>query len=135
MKRAEVRALFAMERARFAAYLPVPRVTEATLTITRKRCPCPPCAGRDYAVSVVGPEWEPGRVILAERALRLPRNRLYGILRHECGHLADPTPNEPESEARADAIAAFVCGEPVRYDARGVQTTGRGGRRPRRLHR
>lgn len=67
--------------------------------------------------------------------VRVAECTLTGIVRHELGHAADPTPDEPEAEARADAIVAWVCGEPVRYDSRGVQTIGRGGRRPRRLHR
>ena len=117
-----LRGLFIEERARFAAVLP--RAANATLTIK----PRPPGAElRDYGY-VVGDY----RVVLFQETQQLPVANVVGIIRHELGHVCDPY-DDDESEERADDIAHVVTGEPIRYDRRGVQTVGRGGKRPKWL--
>jgi hypothetical protein len=125
MNRAELATLFRLERARFVA-AGFPRARRAFLELTEAPCPAPPCRARDYACAEV----TSGRITLAERALALPAANVRALLRHELGHVVDPTPRAPGAEARADRIAELVGGSPIRYDRRGVQTLGRGGPRP-----
>jgi hypothetical protein len=130
MTPARLVTLFRRERARFArAY---PRVEHAGLGIDDARCsPGGHCRRRDVA-------WADRRtrtVWLLARALALPPANLVALVRHELGHLADPTPGRPGAEARADRIAWEVTGVRIRYDGGALQTTGRGGPRPRWLHR
>jgi len=122
--------VFEIERARFARTFP--RVADVGLGITSaKYSPGSPRTFRDLA-------WcEPaGNMIwFVQRALRLSRAQLVGLLRHELGHCADVRVNRRGSERQADRIAERVAGVPVRYDARDVQTVGRGIRvRPGYLH-
>jgi hypothetical protein len=71
------------------------------------------------------------RVTLYARALELPRPNLLGLVRHELGHALLLMGGRPDhTERDADRLAEAVTGRPIRYDCRGVQTTGRG-RRPR----
>lgn len=96
--------------------------------------PCSPgsrCGYRDVAYA----DLSTGTVWFSSRALTWGKKRLLGLLRHELGHLADPTPSKPGAEKRADAIAFRVTGVPIRYDKRQVQTIGRGSLvRPANLH-
>ena len=132
MKRADLHDLFARERDAFAEAFP--DVADARLRVVGQRCPHggTRCARRDLAYA----DWDALEVVLAERALRLPRANVLGLLRHELGHLADPTPEARGAEQRADDIAQSVTGRKIRYDARMIQTVGPGTYpRPRQLHR
>ena len=96
--------------------------------------PCSPgskCGYRDVAYA----DLTTRTVWLSTRALTWGRKRLLGLIRHELGHLADPTPSKAGAEKRADAIAFRVTGVPIRYDRRHVQTIGAGSLvRPPHLH-
>lgn len=70
------------------------------------------------------------RVYMVRRSLTLHRENLVAIVRHELAHLCEPSWTEVE----ADALAARIGRQPIRYDARGVQTVGKGGPRPRGIH-
>lgn len=119
----DLQALFFRERMAFAAQHPTPVVAFASLEIVDATCgPTGRCRARDVAWSIRGGEMV-GRVYLLRRALRdLSWDNLVGVLRHELGHLADPSPSAPGAEARADEVAAKATGSPMRYDEGGVQT-------------
>lgn len=71
---------------------------------------------------------------LVERALEGPDGRVAGLLAHELGHAADPVPDAPYAERRADAMAKKATGIAVRYDKDDVQNLKRGVTpRPERL--
>jgi hypothetical protein len=129
--RTELRALFRRERARFAAHYPW--VTHASLLLVTGGCVEPGrCAYRDLAYA----DTDALEVVLLERALRLSRSNVLGLVRHELGHLSDALVDAPGREQRADDIAERVTGRRIAYDRRLVQTTGRGTYpRPKRLHR
>jgi len=116
MKARALATLFVAERARFARWYPV--CAGAWLSLTDAPCPLPPCAGRDYGVANL----ETLEICLTFRVLTLPRENVVAIVRHELGHIADPTPNARNAERRADRIAARVGGQMIRYDADMVQT-------------
>jgi len=126
---AAARAVFEAQRRLFARLHP--DVAAFELRIVDSRCPTGrrSCAARDLA-------WMEGRgVYLLRRALALPVDRVRGLLAHELGHAADDARHEPGSEQRADDLAERALGRRVRYDARDVQTLGRGRwPRPARLH-
>ena len=126
MRRADLLALFDRERARFAREFP--DLSSARLAVSQRRHPPgSPGTPRDLAWCIPGNRG----VRVVQRALRLPRRNLVALMRHELAHLADPRASERE----ADALARRVTGQAIRYDAGGVQTVGKGGRRPRGLHR
>jgi hypothetical protein len=132
MTPAALQALFRTERARFARSFPHAR--QATLHLLPDAC-FPHqrrCAARDFARS-----WQDtGRVEVLAKLLAEPRPVVLGILRHELGHVADPTPDRGGAEQRADDLAEVATGRRVRYDHRDVETTGPGRwPRPRRLPR
>ena len=130
MTRRELAALFRRERARFGRRYP--RVAGVGLVLDD--APCTPgsrCRRRDVAWA----DLRTRTVFLLTRGLRLPRANVVALVRHELGHLADPTPGCPGAEGRADRIAWEVTGVRIRYDGGALQTTGRGGPRPRWLHR
>ncbi len=133
-----LRSIFEAERARFARHYP--HLVETELVVSRATCNAGQrtCATRDVAHAEWwgrGREKRRQRVVFVRRALALPRANLIAIVRHELGHLADPTPNAPGAEVRADRIAAEVGGEPIRYDSHDLQTVGPGrARRPAYLH-
>ncbi len=123
--------MFRRERTKFARRYP--DLAKAGLDLDSRWCsPGTPCRVRDvawcYPLS--------GVVVLLERALSLPSANLVALVRHELGHLADPTPGKPGAEARADRIAYEVTGQEIRYDNFGLQTTSHKGRktRPKHLH-
>lgn len=127
MKPAELRALFLRERRAFAARYP--RCAGVGLALLEAPCPVPPCAARDLAA------YYPAQhtIEIARRALRRPRASVVALVRHELAHAADPTPNAPGAEQRADRIARKVRGAAILYDADFVQTLDRRakfGRRP-----
>ena len=135
MKRAELAKLFHREVERF--YRRYPRVAPCSLTISTLRCsPGGRCTHRDLAWCYrwEGDSGRAHKIYLSQRALRLPRANVLGILRHELGHLADPTPRKPGGERRADRIAKKVTGVAIRYDKAAIQTVGRGTSRPSWLH-
>lgn len=133
MTPAAFRSLFRAERARFAAAFPRSQVGAARLYLTSAPCPLgPPCADRDYAVARWGGPTPPS-ITFSRRVLDLPRANVVALVRHELAHVADPTPDAPDPELRADRIASQVGGQAVRYDRREVQTVGAGTGRPRRL--
>jgi hypothetical protein len=73
-------------------------------------------------------------VHLVSRALAGPDGRVAGLLAHELGHAADPVPDAPYAERRADAMAKKALGKTVRYDEDDVQNLKRGvSPRPARL--
>jgi hypothetical protein len=135
MNRADVQAMFRRERARFERVLGplLPPRALPELVLVDVRCPAgAPCRERDLAYAEAGTR---PRIVLATRALRLPAANVRGLLRHELGHAYDPWLARPGREQRADDLAEYVTGAPIRYDARDIQTTGRGTwPRPRRLH-
>jgi len=128
--RAKFRELFLLERAKFGRRYP--KVARAGLgLLDRYATPRSPGGYRDVAFANI----TTNMVWFVGRALRMPRANLVGLLRHELGHLADPTPQKKGAEARADRIAWAVTGKPVRYDAKDVQNACRGRlKRPAHLH-
>lgn len=126
----ELARLFRAEREKFAAYFP--RIARAGLSLDTAHCsPGSPCRKRDVAWC----HYSPPMVFVLERALGLSRNNLVGLIRHELGHLSDPTPQARGAEARADRIARDVTGRHIRYDRDDIQTAGKGrATRPRYLH-
>jgi hypothetical protein len=120
--RREFRDLYLRERRAFAARFP--RVVNVGLGLTSARyTPGSPRGFRDVA-------WcEPSRGMIwfCERALRdMSRANLVALIRHELGHCADPALWRKGREKRADVYARAARGAPIRYDARDVQTLGRG---------
>ena len=125
MRRQDFYALFRRERNRFARHFPWMR--EALLTVSAlSYTPGSPRTFRDLA-------WcypRTAHVVFAHRALRLPRRNLVALIRHELSHVVFPG----SSERDTDLLAGRVGGQRIRYDARSVQTVGRGGPRPAWLH-
>lgn len=79
-------------------------------------------------------DYDTFRVVFLRRVLDQPEATVRGLIRHELGHAAD-TSNAAGSERRADALALAATGQPVRYDAQGVQNARHGQtRRPDWLH-
>lgn len=125
----DLKKLFLQERARFAAKYPI--VANCGLVVTERKCLEYPCAPRDLAWADIDANY----IYLTERALTLAPENIIGLLRHELAHMADPHVNRPGCEQRADDIAEEVTGEKIRYDAREIQTIGRGTYpRPKHLH-
>jgi hypothetical protein len=131
MTPAEAKSIFVQERKLFARDFP--RVARTEFVILAQSCSTKKCAFRDLAFAETG---RTPRVSLLARALKLSISNVRGLIRHELGHVADERVDEPGREQRADDIAEWVSGRKIRYDARDVQTTGRGKYpRPRYLHR
>ncbi len=126
----DLRAVFRVERARFAARYS--SCARATLTILRSRCPPhqPDCRPRNVAWCYPAT----GEVFVLARALRLSPNNLVALVRHELAHLAQPSGDERAT----DQLAGAVGGRPIRYDRREIQTLSpraRHARRPAHLPR
>jgi len=139
MTRAELRALYRRELARFVRVYP--HVARTKLEIDPAECPSlidpkpGQCKKRDLAMFV---DRRTGglAIILAVRVLTWPRRNIVAIVRHELGHASDVDLGRPGSEQRADDIAEAVCGQRIRYDRDFIQTIGPGKYpRPRHLHR
>lgn len=122
MTLAEFHDLFEQERAAFVATYP--RCVQVKIVIHEGACPDRgPCAPRSFAFA----DWGAQRITVASRLLMLRRENILGVIRHELGHIADPTPRvDHRAEQRADDIAEYVTGRKIRYDANDVQTVGRG---------
>lgn len=124
-----LRRTFLRERRVFSRVFPALKATQLWLLpnhcISRKQC-----EKRDLAAA----DLENNRVLLVQRVLKFDSLNWIGLIRHELGHLADPTPDLPGAEARADQIALEVTGQRINYDDMNIQTTGRGGPRPKWLH-
>lgn len=130
MTLAEFRALCAAEILRFTGY--APECGETVVSVSDRKClPYGDCAYRDLAYALY--DADPPRIVVHKRLLRLPRQNVLGVIRHELGHVADPTPYALGAEQRADDVAESITGTKIRYDRRDVQTVGRG-RYPRPLH-
>lgn len=126
-----LRELFLHERERFAFRQPETPVGRATLRIVEAACGA---LGRCRARDVAWALQETAEVFLLARALReLTPIQLRAVVRHELGHLSDPTPDAPGAEQRADDLAAAATGDLIRYDAGDLQTLGVG-RYPRPGH-
>lgn len=94
-----------------------------------------------------------GDITIADDLLDHPRDRWEAILQHEIGHAFEffltrelgkreglatlaiiPGVRGSGPERRADAVAEYIFGDPISYDAEDVQTLGPGTRpRPLRL--
>lgn len=130
MTPAEAKRIFVQERKLFSAF---PKVARTEFVILDQPCTTKKCAFRDLAFAETG---RFPRVSLLARALKLSASNVRGLIRHELGHIADPNVDAPGREQRADDIAEWVSGQKIKYDARDVQTTGRGKYpRPKYLHR
>lgn len=131
MTPSEMRRAFLHERAAFAARFP--RVHGAGLSLLNQPCSIGGrCGERDLGWA----DTTNNRVFLLDRVLTLPTNRIIGLIRHELGHLSDARVTQPGAEQRADDIAEMVTGQPIRYDAKDIQTIGAGKYpRPLYLHR
>lgn len=127
----DLRKYFLNERARFAAKYPI--VGSVGLVITEKKCLTEPfCAPRDLAWC----DLDKNYIYLTDRVLGLAPENIVGIIRHELGHMADPTPDKANGEQRADDIAEEVTGDRINYDVRDIQTVAVGKYpRPTYLHR
>ena len=88
------------------------------------------CRYRDFAYMMRG---RPPKVLFHYRILDLPKRNIVGLIRHELGHVVDPTPWKAGAEQRADDLVEMVTGKKIRYDKRNVETIGRG-RYPRPLY-
>ncbi|NDB70573.1 MAG: hypothetical protein EB015_21715 [Methylocystaceae bacterium] len=120
----EAREIFSIVRSKFD-------IIDATLHLVDRMCPKPPCKHRDLADA----DLETHVIRMAKRVLMLGEGQFVGLLAHEFGHLADPTPRKPMAEKRADRIAYKALGVPIRYDRCDVQTIGPGKpARPSHLH-
>lgn len=118
------RSIFNTEAHRFRAEFPSMPAVRFKI-VARHFLPNP--ALRDLA-------WCVGSAIyLTRAALNRSEATVRGVIRHELGHAADARVDEPGSEARADHLASRIG--PVNYDPDGLQTTGKGGPRPKGLHR
>jgi hypothetical protein len=114
MRSVEFRRLFEDEANVFGVH--------PTLVIVHRRCIEANCAARDVAAA----QQRPPKVWFVHRALYLPEENLVALIRHELGHICDPTPRREGSEQRADDIAEMVTGQKIRYDDRDLQTVGPG---------
>jgi len=128
-REAVIAALFRAEREVFSRRFP--SAARARLLVVSSRCPgheevCP-------ARTVASADFGSGEIRFLRRALVLPIEKLRGLLRHELGHLVDPTPDAPGAEQRADDLAEAATGERIYYDAEDLETT-LPGRWPRPLH-
>lgn len=127
--REQVQAMFLAERKKFARRFPWCK--GARLVIHKRQCsPGSRGAYRDVAWA------EQDRLVVnvIERFLDLQTGQILGVLRHELGHLADRS-DAPGAEARADALAKAVTGEPICYDEDELQNIYEGKAvRPRHLH-
>ena len=120
MTRRQLANLFRAERRAFASRFP--RVRRASLYLGRRPKGAPL---RSFAQAETG--GRAPRVTLFAEALRLPRRNILGLIRHELGHVADPTPRRRGKEQRADDIAEAVSGARIRYELpAAVQSVGRG---------
>lgn len=129
MRESELQKLFRHERDYFAEQYP--RVRSAKLKVSDRQCvPESPCRDRDIAWCTFSTK----TIWILRRAISLSKRNILGVIRHELGHLADPTPQKKHAESRADHIAEGVTRTPILYDRQGLQTTGKGGPRPRWLH-
>lgn len=128
MSPARAREVFAAERARFARVFPRAAKTQFVL-LARACTDRRHCRFRDLAFA----QPEIPRVSMLRRTLQLPDENVVGLMRHELGHVVDRDVERPWREQRADDIAEWVTGEPVRYDRMNIQTVGRG-RYPRPMH-
>lgn len=129
MSPAQLRAMFLRERRRFAKISS--NAGRAGLVVRDRHVLRGKCAFRDIAWA----DLDTRTVYILTRALKFPAANLRGVIRHELGHLADPTPNRFGAEQRADDLAERATGQKIRYDRRDVQTVGRGQYpRPRHLH-
>lgn len=127
MTPARARILFAIERERFARMFPA--AAAARLVLEDTPCAHGLCGYRNVAWTFPGdPE-----VYMLVRALALPEQNVLALFRHELGHLVDEHVHEPGAEQRADDLAEYVTGEPIRYDADDIETLGPGVY-PRPLH-
>jgi hypothetical protein len=98
-------------------------------------------SARGFAVTrILGEEFQ---LIWSEKAIGQPVARIDAIVRHEIGHVADfagvhplelVLPPETCRELRADAIAAHIWSDPIRYDQDDVQTISPSGVTPRPKH-
>ncbi len=127
----EARRIFIRERNKFAEYFP--GVSSADLILIDRKCSIDGhCRFRDLAYA----DQDDMVVGLLTRALKLSRENVIGLIRHELGHLSDERINYAWREQRADDIAEFVTGRTINYDERNIQTIGPGRYpRPRNLHR
>ena len=120
----EAKEIFVIVRRQFG-------IKDATLDLVDRMCPQPPCKHRDLADA----DLETHVIRMSKRVLTLGEGQFAGLLAHEFGHLADPTPGKPMMEKRADRIAYKTLGVPIRYDRCDVQTIGPGKLvRPSYLH-
>lgn len=134
MTPAEARRLFARERDRFEATVgawrrrrskPSLRIADRPFILPEAR------ARRDVAYTTCGRRQV---VVVLRRLLAMPRAVVIGVIRHELGHAYDPYLGWPGGERRADRVAEAATGQPIHYNRQGLQTTGRGARRPAWLH-
>jgi|APCry1669188970_1035186.scaffolds.fasta_scaffold350788_1 hypothetical protein len=119
--------LFRRLRASFARVYPV---GDVSLVVTPRHFLASPSA-RDLGWYETGDR----TVYVVSRLLKQHPGRVAGVLAHELGHAADPTPNATGAERRADAIAFEVLGQPILYDKGFVQNLDHGvAPRPSHLH-
>lgn len=109
-----LRRIFLEERRKFAKVYP--KVCDVGFAIR----PNPGPTSRSMAYT------DGEAVFFYSRAIELPSKNVRALVRHELAHCADMK----ASEQGADDIAERVTGRKIRYDRRGIQTTG-SGRYPR----
>jgi len=127
-----VRDVFLGERYRFARVYP--HVANAELLINLNACSLPDkCRVRDFAYSL--PLLRPQAIVFQARAVCMADTNLIALMRHEFGHLCDPTPyvENTGQEQLADDIAEAVTGQRIYYDEIALQTL-EPGTYPRPLH-
>lgn len=109
-----LRRIFEYERDLFLRTYPSMPFTDVRITKTDMDF----IEDRDYAYY----DLDNDTVVVSRRILALPIENIVGLIRHELGHVVDPYGTEQE----ADDAAEIVGGEPIRYDARDVETVGLG---------
>lgn len=111
MTEPDIHRIYLEERARFLPHYP--ELHRVLLVLQPHHfLPRAECTSRDLAW------YDPNtRTIHLVRANALTRRAatLRAVFRHELGHAADGELDQPGAEARADAIAEQVTGEPIRY--------------------
>lgn len=127
MTLAAAQRLFARIRSRFAREYPV---GDVRMAVAKRHF-----LSRPHARDLGWYEPSERTVYVLQRLLSQSAGRVAGILAHELGHAADPTPNAAGAERRADALAFAALGQPILYDRGDVQNLDQGvAPRPRHLH-
>lgn len=114
MNRRDFLKLFNEEKRRFSARFP--HCSAASVKIVNLESP--PGMSNPTERNVAWCFTESAEVFFLARALRLSRQNVVALVRHELAHIANPNLSEHET----DILAYRVGGRRIRYDSREIQT-------------